>query len=290
MRSPVYELLGNIKQRRQAIPAEAVLIGEYKRRPQRIGRRVTQEELAEALGITREWYCNLENGKCSEASPELVRKIAVALHDRRAARRMQWGNEDPIVPSLADFREFINRIASAATYFDAAVEAMETTSRMLQNTCVSVINLDGTGDGGEALRHAIGPRARFWKPACDSVFRDAHRALRYGGVGISENIPLADEIADDTPLILTFERISDYGSSNYDSKYEYECTPELWREFNGDLEIRSAIIIALRDRSRYRGAAAFAWSEPRKIELREIELVRTFVAVLALIPSSGTTS
>jgi len=290
MRSPIYELLGDIKQRRHAIPPEAPIIGEYKRRPQRIGRPVTQEELAEALGITREWYCNLENGKCADASPELIKKIAVALHDRRAARRMQWGNEDPTVPSLADFRQYISRIASASTFFDAAVEAMETASRLLQNSCVSVITLDGIGAGGEPLRHAVGPRARFWKPICDTVFRDAHRALRYGGVGISENIPTAGEIADDIPLVLTFERISDYGSSNYDSKYEYECSPEVWRDFNGDLEIRSAIIAALRDGSRYRGAAAFAWSEPRKIELREIELVRTLVAVLELIPANGSTS
>ena len=287
MRSPIYELLGDIRQRRQAIPPEASLIGEYKRRPQRIGRPVTQEELAEALGITREWYCNLENGKSADASPELIKKIAVALHDRRAARRMQWGYEDPTVPSLAEVRQFISRVAGASTYFEAAVEAMETASRLLKNSCVSVITLDDTGAGGEGLRHAIGPRARFWKPACDLVFREAHRALRYGGVGISENIPAADQIADDTPLVLTFERISDFGSSNYDSKYEYECSPEVWREFNGDLEIRSAMIVALRDGSRYRGAAAFAWSEPRKIELREIELVRTLVAVLELIPAGA---
>jgi transcriptional regulator with XRE-family HTH domain len=281
MRSSIYDLLGDIKSRRQAIPPEAESIGEYQRRPQRIGRPVTQEELAEALGISREWYCNLENGKCTDASPELIKKIALALHDRRAARRMQLGGEHSALPSLAEFRHYIGRVTAAASFFDAAVEAMETGTRFLRTTALGAVSLDGDDDA----RHAVGPHARFWTPFCDRVFHDAHRTLRHGGVGVRERLPAADEIPDDHALILTFERISDDGGSTYDSKYEYECTPEVWREFNAALQIRSVIVIALRDHQRFRGIATFAWSTPHTIEMFEVELVRTLAAVLEMVPA-----
>jgi len=140
--------------------------------------------------------------------------------------------------------------------------------------------------GREGLRHAhrsrqlseAGLRPRFSRSAPRAPIRR---------VGISENIPAADQIADDTPLVLTFERISGLRQLELRQQVRIRCSPEVWREFNGDLEIRSAMIVALRDGSRYSGSAAFAWSEPRKIELREIELVRTLVAVLELIPAGA---
>jgi transcriptional regulator with XRE-family HTH domain len=280
MRSSIYDLLGDIKQRRQAIPPEAVVIGEYQRRPQRIGRPVTQEELAEALGISREWYCNLENGKCTEASPELVKKIALALHDRRATRRMQPGGEHSPLPSLAEFRHYIGRVAAASSYFDAAVEAMETATRFLRTTCLGAVDLDGDAE----WHYAVGSHARFWTPFCAGVFHDAHRTLRHGGVGVRERLPSAEEVAHDDDVVITFERISDDGSTSFDSKYEYACTSEVWREFNAALQIRSVIVVALRDHQRYRGIATFAWAAPRNIELVEIELLRTLVSVLEMVP------
>lgn len=41
--------------------------------------RITQEELAEALGVTRQTIISLENGKYN-ASLQLARKIAVYFH------------------------------------------------------------------------------------------------------------------------------------------------------------------------------------------------------------------
>jgi transcriptional regulator with XRE-family HTH domain len=281
MRSSIYDMLGDIKSRRQGIPPDAVTIGEYQRRPQRIGRPVTQEELAEALGISREWYCNLENGKCTDASPELIKKIALALHDRRAGRRMQPGGEHSALPSLAEFRHYVGRVAAASSFFDAAVEMMETGTRFLRTTALGAVSLEGDDE----WHHAVGPLARLWTPFCDRVFHDAHRTLRHGGVGVRERLPLADEIHGDDAVLLTFERISDDGGSTYDSKYDYECTPEVWREFNAALQLRSVIVIALRDHQRFRGIATFAWSTTHTIEMFEIELLRTLASVLQMVPA-----
>jgi DNA-binding XRE family transcriptional regulator len=276
MGSSLYELFGDFKQRRKSIPREALAIGEYRRRPRHVGRPVTQGELAEAIGISREWYCSIENGKCPEASPELLRKITMALHDRRKARQVQWEYDQALVASLADLRHYIKRVSAAASYANAAREAIETGARLLGTPCVSVINLEN--DDGQPPGYAVGPQARFWSAVCDRVVRDAHGVLRNGGVGINEHLPAADDIGANPSVVVTFERTSDS-----DDDYEYECSSDVWREFTADLGVRSVIVAPLRDRDGFRGTAAFWWAEPRKIEQREIELVQTLTSVLELI-------
>lgn len=236
-----HELLGNIKQRRLAIPPENLVIGEYRRDPQRIGRPVTQAEIAEALEISREWYCAFENGRCPDVSPELIRKVALAFYDRRTERRVRWRQEAAFVADLAEMRRYVKRIASASTFLEAASEAIETGSKLLSVTCVGIITLEG--GGSEMNGRAVGPQAHFWKPLCDRVVRDAHSALRRGGVGVNEYVPTADEVAADPSVVLTFE------SPSSQSDYEYACSSDLWRDFNGDLNVRSVIAVPLRDRS-----------------------------------------
>jgi DNA-binding XRE family transcriptional regulator len=271
-----YQLLGEVKKRRLAIPADALFIGEYKRQSQRIGRSVTQAELAKALNITREWYCALENGNLTAISSELATKLARTLFDRRSARRVEWKLEETTLASLSEIRRYVKRISAASTYLDAAIEAIETGSRLVSANCVSVINLESSNS--ELFGHAIGPRARFWKPLGDRIVRDAHRTLQNGGVGISEYIPTADEVAANASVVLSFT-----SPSECHEDYDYECSSELWRDFNGELGMRSSIALPLRDRSGYRGTVAFAWLEPRHIALSEIELVRNLVATLELV-------
>jgi DNA-binding XRE family transcriptional regulator len=276
MGSSLHELFGDFKQRRKAIPREALAIGEYRRRPRHVGRPVTQGELAEAIGISREWYCTIENGKCTEASPELLRKITMALHDRRKARQVQWGYDQALVPNLAFLRHYIKRVSVASSYAHAAREAIETGARLLGTPCVSVINLE-SGDR-RPPGYAVGPQARFWSPVCDRVVSDAHGVLRDGGVGINERLPTVDDIGMDPSVVIPFERTPD----NHDD-YEYECSSDVWREFTADLGVRSVIVAPLRSRNRFRGTAAFWWAEPRQIEQREIELIQTLTSVLELI-------
>lgn len=265
-----------MRQRRQAIPPQAQVVGDYVRSRERVGRPVTQEELAEALKISREWYCALENGRCAEISAELARKIALLLYDRRVARQVQARFQDgSVVVSLVEMRRYVKRLTAAPTYYDAALEAIETGARLLAVDCVSVFNLE---EAGGIRGRAVGRRSRFWKPLCDDIVHDAHRALRNGGVGVSEYIPTADEAARDPSVLLAFA-----SPTACHDDYEYECPADVWREFNADVRVRSVIAAPLLDRQGYRGTIAVSWSEPRRIELREVEVLRNLAGVLELI-------
>jgi transcriptional regulator with XRE-family HTH domain len=45
----------------------------------RCGRPISQEELAEAIGVTRGWYCLLESGAPIQPSVSLIDRLASAL-------------------------------------------------------------------------------------------------------------------------------------------------------------------------------------------------------------------
>jgi transcriptional regulator with XRE-family HTH domain len=54
-------------------------LGPYLRLPTRIGKPVTQEEVAEAVGISRVWYATLENERPARFSARTLARIADAL-------------------------------------------------------------------------------------------------------------------------------------------------------------------------------------------------------------------
>jgi transcriptional regulator with XRE-family HTH domain len=68
-----------LKDRRRSLPRDTQFLGRYVRLPARRGRAVTQEELAEAIGVTRVWYAMLESGAAVNTSPRLVARLADAL-------------------------------------------------------------------------------------------------------------------------------------------------------------------------------------------------------------------
>jgi DNA-binding XRE family transcriptional regulator len=68
-----------LKMRRQRIPPDAVALGSWERLPVRRGRPVSQEEIAEAVGISRNWYRRLESGDPPRASTKLLNRIAEAF-------------------------------------------------------------------------------------------------------------------------------------------------------------------------------------------------------------------
>jgi transcriptional regulator with XRE-family HTH domain len=61
--------------KRKSVQASAK-VGTYTRRDDRIGRPFTQEEVAEALGVSRQWYGALEMGSSVRASTALLDRIA----------------------------------------------------------------------------------------------------------------------------------------------------------------------------------------------------------------------
>jgi transcriptional regulator with XRE-family HTH domain len=76
---PRSELALFLKFLRSRIDPEARVLGSYVRLSQRLGKRVTQEELAEAIGIGREWYAVLESVGTTRASPALMERMADTL-------------------------------------------------------------------------------------------------------------------------------------------------------------------------------------------------------------------
>ncbi|HEY0798262.1 MAG TPA: helix-turn-helix transcriptional regulator [Candidatus Baltobacteraceae bacterium] len=80
-----------LKERRRELSAQIRAIGSHPRPPVRIGRAVTQEEIAEAVGVSRVWYAQIESGRGS-VSLRLLMRIAEALmlgpEDRRALVRL----------------------------------------------------------------------------------------------------------------------------------------------------------------------------------------------------------
>lgn len=73
------EFASFLKTRRRSMPPDSVTLGSWERLPVRRGRRVTQEEIAEAVGISRNWYRRLESGEAARASAKLLDRLARAL-------------------------------------------------------------------------------------------------------------------------------------------------------------------------------------------------------------------
>ena len=64
---------------RQRIASNATALGSFVRHPLRVGRRVTQEEAAEAAGISRQWYAMMESGRAARISSRLLARLADVL-------------------------------------------------------------------------------------------------------------------------------------------------------------------------------------------------------------------
>jgi transcriptional regulator with XRE-family HTH domain len=73
------EFASFLKARRRGISPDSMTLGSWERLPIRRGRRVTQEEIAEAVGISRSWYRRLESGDAPRASAKVLDRIAKAF-------------------------------------------------------------------------------------------------------------------------------------------------------------------------------------------------------------------
>jgi transcriptional regulator with XRE-family HTH domain len=72
-------LAGLLKRCRARLDPERQSLGPYLRLPIRIGKAVTQEEVAEAIGISRQWYAMLESDRSVRVSAAVLARIAGAL-------------------------------------------------------------------------------------------------------------------------------------------------------------------------------------------------------------------
>jgi transcriptional regulator with XRE-family HTH domain len=65
-----------LREHRRRLDPHITAFGDFARRPDRVGKPVTQEEIAEAVGVTRVWYANLERRVDVKASAALVSRLA----------------------------------------------------------------------------------------------------------------------------------------------------------------------------------------------------------------------
>jgi transcriptional regulator with XRE-family HTH domain len=68
-----------LKEQRRSLSRDALSLGRYMRPLPRHGKVVTQEELAEAIGVSRVWYAMLESGAALKTSPRLLARLADVL-------------------------------------------------------------------------------------------------------------------------------------------------------------------------------------------------------------------
>ena len=68
-----------LKEHRRLISRGAMALGPHPRLPVRHGKGVTQEEIAEAIGVSRVWYAMLESDAALHTSPRLLARLADAL-------------------------------------------------------------------------------------------------------------------------------------------------------------------------------------------------------------------
>jgi transcriptional regulator with XRE-family HTH domain len=76
---------------RERIPCTVSMLGSYRRLPVRCGRRVTQEEIAEVVGVSRGWYRQLEADSGARASVKLLARLSNALMATPGERIMLFG-------------------------------------------------------------------------------------------------------------------------------------------------------------------------------------------------------
>jgi transcriptional regulator with XRE-family HTH domain len=119
--------------KRQNVEPHAKQVGTYVRREKRIGRPFTQEEVAEALDVSRQWYAALEMGSSIRPSMALLDRIATlfALPDgervllfRLAIREFATAlkTTHPLLDGPAPQTAYASAIASVAEIDSAAYE------------------------------------------------------------------------------------------------------------------------------------------------------------------------
>ncbi|HTU69357.1 MAG TPA: helix-turn-helix transcriptional regulator [Candidatus Baltobacteraceae bacterium] len=94
-RRPSSQLTILLRHFRWRIDPKIAALGPYRRLPSRRGKPVTQEELAEYLGVSRTWYGLLESKKPVRASLVLLDRLSAALMLTREERAKLFASALP---------------------------------------------------------------------------------------------------------------------------------------------------------------------------------------------------
>jgi transcriptional regulator with XRE-family HTH domain len=188
------ERLGGLLRRcRTRIGPERSSLGTFLRLPIRIGKAVTQAEVAEAVGISRTWYTMLENDRQVRVSATVLARIAdaltmdpmeratlfrLALPELRAASLT--ATSTAFLDAFGSFRRFMRKLWTATTEAEALILVREHAMTKLapgwMQTCTRVgegrWEYAATGDGfdGDRTRRADALlRAHLGEAAIDDI-------------------------------------------------------------------------------------------------------------------------
>lgn len=133
------ERLGALLKRcRARIDRNRRSLGPFLRLPMRIGKTVTQEEIAEAAGITRQWYAMMETSHPVHVSTAVLARIADSLMMDRDERSMLFRLAVPelrgstiadrsasVLDAFASVRRVARRLFVATTEAEALLTVSE---------------------------------------------------------------------------------------------------------------------------------------------------------------------
>ena len=116
-----------VRERRARLVPDSHFLGDVPRFPARIGKPVTQEELAEHLGISRQWYSRFESGAAAGFSTRLLNRLGDLLllppMERAELMRLATPEHATIVSrdstalyeALRDMRQTVKRLWRATS-------------------------------------------------------------------------------------------------------------------------------------------------------------------------------
>jgi transcriptional regulator with XRE-family HTH domain len=136
-----------LKQLRTRIDPETMMLGPHFRLSSRRGHLVSQEELAESIGVSRVWYSKLEAGLATRPSPALLSRLSAAL--------MLNSEEQKVLFALA--LPELGSILSETT--SAVVEAFDSIRRLSRRLWVASTEAEALAVAREHAVSLFGPDA-----------------------------------------------------------------------------------------------------------------------------------
>jgi len=176
-----------LKEQRRRIPRDAVSLGRYVRLPARRGKAVTQEELAETIGVSRVWYAMLESGAALNTSPRLMARLADALDLSAEHRKVLFKLALPDLSASADAFTLVKNLTTAVVPLRTAARRLwSATSELeiLTTAAEAVISIFDVSDFTGAFKRIQPGKWEFPVIIGGELMRDAiaemHHALTAG--------------------------------------------------------------------------------------------------------------
>jgi transcriptional regulator with XRE-family HTH domain len=132
-----------VRERRLQIAPDSRFLGEHRRLPIRVGKPVSQEELAEHLGISRQWYGRFERGAPAAFSAQLLNGLSdlllLSASERAELVRLAMPqlataaspDSTNLYEALLCLRQSVRRIWNATSETEIVMVAAEEARRLL---------------------------------------------------------------------------------------------------------------------------------------------------------------